>query len=261
VGKVTRTLYRLARLSNTVGAVTSGSPARMRRRATKIVRGRLLRRSRLVALAVEMSDHHQEPPEAASELGCTYDANPSTLMPLHKPVTEIDFEDARIRAENELDVRQREGTKPEDIEIDEVGRVTAEEFIDRQNRKWSADRERNRPIRMKDIGREGWHYWVRDAWTFLIQSNQPEKVLVVERIRHTHRVGKQAMPQGAVAGDVEYRFGYYLIRRIGKARGSWGWGQYSPMIPQTDLRRLLDKARSEGTISGDLLGGSAVRSE
>jgi hypothetical protein len=37
-----------------------------------------------------------------------------------------------------------------------------------------------------------WKYWVREAWTFMVQSNQPQKVFVVERIRHTHRVGKQA---------------------------------------------------------------------
>lgn len=132
---------------------------------------------------------------------------------------------------------------------------SAQAFIDRKNREWSIDRDRGRAIRMKDIGREGWHYWVREAWTFLIQSNQPEKVLVVERIRHTHRVGKQAMPQGAVAGDREYRLGYYLVRRIRKAKGSWGWGQYSPMIPEADLRRLLDMARAEGTIAPNVLGG------
>ncbi len=42
--KLTRSLYRLARLSNNIGALTSGSPKRMERRATNIVKGRILRK-------------------------------------------------------------------------------------------------------------------------------------------------------------------------------------------------------------------------
>jgi len=42
--KLTRTFYHLARLSNNIGAITSGNPARMRRRATNLVKGRILRR-------------------------------------------------------------------------------------------------------------------------------------------------------------------------------------------------------------------------
>ena len=134
-----------------------------------------------------------------------------------------------------------------------VTRESAEEFIERKNGEWSRDRDRNRAIRMKDIGRDGWHYWVREAWTFMMQSNQPQKVFVVERIRHTHRVGKQATSGGAKVGDIEYRIGYYLVRRIRKAEGTWGWGQFSPMIPQGDLRLLLEKARGEGTIPKGVL--------
>jgi hypothetical protein len=56
------------------------------------------------------------------------------------------------------------------------------------------------------------------------------------------------MSGGAKVGDLEYRFGYYLVGRIGKANGRWVWGQFSPMIPQEDLAQLLHKARAEGTL-------------
>ena len=126
---------------------------------------------------------------------------------------------------------------------------SAKEFIDRKDREWAEHRKR--PIRMKDIGRAGFHYWNREAWTFMVQSNQPQKVFVVERVRHTRHEGERAMPGGAQVGDIEYRFGYFLIGRIGRANGRWIWGQFSPMIPQSDLARLLDKARSEGTLLVD----------
>jgi hypothetical protein len=42
--KLTRTLYRLARLSNDLGALTSGSPKRIRRRAANKVKGRILQK-------------------------------------------------------------------------------------------------------------------------------------------------------------------------------------------------------------------------
>jgi len=42
--KLTRLLFRLARLSATAGAVTSGKPKRIRRRAKNVAVGRLLAR-------------------------------------------------------------------------------------------------------------------------------------------------------------------------------------------------------------------------
>jgi len=97
---------------------------------------------------------------------------------------------------------------------------TAAEFIERKPAEWEA--KRGQPVRTKDVGREGW--------------------LLVEV------EGVRAHEGGAQAGDVEYRFGYYIVGRIGRAAHRWTWGQFSPLIPHPDLQRLLDKARADGTL-------------
>jgi hypothetical protein len=129
---------------------------------------------------------------------------------------------------------------------------TADEFIARKNADWSD--ERARPIRTKDIGREGSNIWVREAWTFLVQHNYQEKVFVIERLRHAEVIGLRAIIGGAQAGDIEYRFGYYVVGRIGHAAGRWTWGQFAPFIPREDLDVLLDKAKAEGTLRAATAG-------
>ncbi len=42
---ITRALYRAARISNNLSAITSGKPSRMARRAKNITVGRMLRRA------------------------------------------------------------------------------------------------------------------------------------------------------------------------------------------------------------------------
>lgn len=49
-------------------------------------------------------------------------------------------------------------------------------------------------------------------------------------------------------GDIEYRFGYYIVGQIGRAKDRWVWGQFCPMIPAEDLKKLMEKARREGTV-------------
>lgn len=123
---------------------------------------------------------------------------------------------------------------------------TAAEFIERKSAEWQATQ--GQPVRTKDVGREGWHRWSREAWTLLPQHNHAEKVLVIERWRLVSLEGIRAHEGGAEAGDIEYRFGYYIVGRIGRAAHRWTWGQFSPLIPHPDLQRLLDKAGADGTL-------------
>jgi len=123
---------------------------------------------------------------------------------------------------------------------------SAEEFIARQTERWESTRGVP-SVRFKDIGREGWHVWAREAWTFRIQSNYPLKVLVIERLRRDVFIGQQHRPHGQV-GDIEYRLGYYIVGAMRKAVGKWRWGQYAQLIPHFDFVQLLADARADGTI-------------
>ena len=101
---------------------------------------------------------------------------------------------------------------------------------------------------MKDIGREGRLGWVREHWTWRIQHNYRVKVLVIERLRLVQEEGQRAYVAGARVGDIEYRFGYWTVGRIGRAIGRWTWGQFGPMAPPEDWEALLADARRNGTL-------------
>ncbi len=79
------------------------------------------------------------------------------------------------------------------------------QFIERKNK----DFKKFKLIPMKDIGRKGKHYWKREAWTFMIQHNLPEKVFIIERLRKVRISGTLSHP--FVVGEVEYRIGYYIV--------------------------------------------------
>ena len=117
------------------------------------------------------------------------------------------------------------------------------DFIKRK----SAEFKKGRLSPMKDVNRQARHYWKREAWTFMPQHNVPEKVFVVERLRRVRTEGKSSHSQIKL-GDIEYRLGYYIVGKIGNRKGKWTWGQFCPLIPQGDLQKLLDKAKTEGTI-------------
>lgn len=121
--------------------------------------------------------------------------------------------------------------------------MNASKFIEKKNQ----DFTKNQKIKMKDIGRKGSHYFYREAWTFLVQSNLPKKVFIMERLRKESTEGALAYKNWK-KGDIEYRIGYYIIGRIGRARGKWVWGQFCPMIPAEDLIALLDQAKRDGVI-------------
>ena len=43
---------------------------------------------------------------------------------------------------------------------------------------------------------------------------------------------------------MEYRFAYYMLGVKPGAKGRWVFGQYAPMIPATELKKLLAAARA-----------------
>ena len=99
---------------------------------------------------------------------------------------------------------------------------------------------------MKDVNREAIYVYRRAAWTFLVQDTYAEAVNVLERLTHLETIGVPAVPMKLPAA--EYRLGYFIIGRIGRASGKWTWGQFSPIMSAGDLERIMEKARAEGTL-------------
>ena len=121
---------------------------------------------------------------------------------------------------------------------------TVEEFISRK----SVNFQKNKIVKLKDIGRKGNHFFHREAWTFMPQSNLAEKVFVIERLRKDSIDGELAHQDSWVKGDIEYRIGYFIIGKIGLTKGKWIWGQFCPLVPKEDFDKLLAKAKEEGTL-------------
>ncbi len=122
---------------------------------------------------------------------------------------------------------------------------SVQKFIKRKNEQFKKEQEL---ISMKDIGRKGRFYFKREAWTFLPQSNSKEKVFVLERLRKEKFTGKLANKKLWKEKDIEYRVGYFIVGKIGRANGRWIWGQFCPLIPRKDFLALIWKGKREKTI-------------
>jgi hypothetical protein len=96
---------------------------------------------------------------------------------------------------------------------------TASNFIIRKSAERERQRARGTLIRMKDVNRAAINVYRRDAWTFLAQSTYAEAVTVLERLTHLETIGIPAVP--LKLPTAEYRLGYFIVGRIGRASGKW----------------------------------------
>ena len=120
---------------------------------------------------------------------------------------------------------------------------TNEEFVKRKN----ADFSKKKIIPLKDVGRKGKYHLEREAWTFMPQHNLSNKVFCIERLKLIKIEGEITHTELKI-GNIEYRFGYYIVGKIGMAKDKWWWGQSCPLIPAEDFKKLIQKAETEGTI-------------
>ncbi|NMB47936.1 hypothetical protein GYA13_00630 [Candidatus Kuenenbacteria bacterium] len=125
---------------------------------------------------------------------------------------------------------------------------TCEQFIKRKNKNFKI--QKGRLISMKDIGRSGRFYFIREAWTFIKQHNLKEKIFIIERLRKEKTEGKIIHKKSWSRGEIEYRIGYYIVGKIGRAKDKWIWGQFCPLIPEKDLKRLFVRITSVVYIIG-----------
>jgi len=116
-----------------------------------------------------------------------------------------------------------------------------------KNDKKSVNKRRGQLVRMKDIGRKGYFYSLREKWKFIPQSNKKEKVFLIEKLVNVDRTGKTIAK--VKKGQVEYRIGYYIVGKIRKKSDKWVWAQYCPIIPDKDIGevlRTLSKMKTNG---------------
>jgi len=125
---------------------------------------------------------------------------------------------------------------------------SVKEFILRKNRQFQLEKDMKKPIGMKHISRKGNFYFLREAWTFLPQYNlKDDKVFILERLAN-YKFDSRLNLKNWQAGNVEYRVGYFIRGKIGRANGKWVWGQFCPLIPQKDFKKLILKAKKEKVI-------------
>lgn len=124
--------------------------------------------------------------------------------------------------------------------------ISWKEFVKKKEEKF----KNNQKVWMQDIGRKGRVCFKREAWTFLPQSDLPEKVFLIERLRTESFEGKIVYKDDTV-GRIIYRMGYFIVSPNGTRKGRWVWGQFCPVFPTGDLDELIRKAKKEGTILND----------
>jgi hypothetical protein len=77
----------------------------------------------------------------------------------------------------------------------------------------------------KDINGKDRH-WKIIKYRLKPQSDYPEKIFAIELMQESSN------------GKKEVRIGYYIIGKRGRYENKWAWGQFSPFIPQKDLREI-----------------------
>lgn len=122
------------------------------------------------------------------------------------------------------------------------------DFIKRKEEQFKKELEKNKQVSMKDIGGEGTLNFIREKWFFLPASNLPKaKVFVIEKLRKVKSDGKLAHKDAWKEGEVEYRIGYYIVGKIGRAKNKWWWGQSCPIIPTSDLEKIMKQIKKMET--------------
>ncbi|MBU1179724.1 hypothetical protein KJ885_02170 [Patescibacteria group bacterium] len=130
----------------------------------------------------------------------------------------------------------------------------AEDFIERRSEvfkknlnKYNKSKEDKYLKWLPDINRKGKYGLLKEAWTFMVQHNLEEKIFIIERFKRIKK-GYPITHKKLKIGDIEYRFGYYMVGKNGKRENMWTWGESCPIIPHEDLMKLINKAKKEGTI-------------
>lgn len=100
--------------------------------------------------------------------------------------------------------------------------------------------------KIRDIGDKAKHNFICEAFTYMQQSNNPEKYFIFERLIRESIAGT-THEKKLKKGSREYRISYYIVSRKLKTKtpNKWVFGQSCAMIPIIDFNNLLIKAKKE----------------
>lgn len=124
--------------------------------------------------------------------------------------------------------------------------ISAKEFIHQKQLKFIKGQVK--PIKMRDIERKGHHFYMPMAGTYMVQSTHSTKVFEILRLKRFPHTGQIHRGPERREGEIQYRFGYYVVGKNGNRKEKWTWGQYCPLIPRKDFLKLINKAKKEKTI-------------
>ena len=82
--------------------------------------------------------------------------------------------------------------------------------------------------KLKDIRGNERSYEVTAEEVFVAQSN-PNKAFAVHKIKWDD-------------GREEFRIGYFMIAHRPRMKGKWAWGQYAPMMTETEMVEIFQRA-------------------
>ncbi|MFA6593974.1 MAG: hypothetical protein WCT16_01825 [Candidatus Buchananbacteria bacterium] len=105
-------------------------------------------------------------------------------------------------------------------------------------------------LKLRDIARKTKlvFEFVEDRF-YYTQSNLSEKVFFIDKLKKLDvDKSKLAYPNGWEVGEIEYRFGYYIISQYGRRKGHWTFAQFCPIFPLNDLKNILQKMKNKGII-------------
>lgn len=119
--------------------------------------------------------------------------------------------------------------------------LTFDEWRDEKTIKFYREKSRANEIEVKDVNPKGKHYFIREDWEFVEQSDMKgKKAFVIERWKQVRTKSPLAYPQTGKIGKIEYRISYYIVT----TKNRWWFGQYATLIPKEDMKKIQNAINS-----------------
>ena len=119
-------------------------------------------------------------------------------------------------------------------------KMKIDQFEKEKKRYFENGKRDNHLLKFKDIGRGGFHLYLREDWEIFEQKNMNgKKAFIIEKLRMIKRSDKSHHSGGAHQGNVEYRIGYFIVT----PKNRWWWGESCPFVPESDMPNMIAALR------------------